>query len=307
MTSTPVPPSGRQCAIEAGPYAAVVVEVGAGLRTLHHRERALVDGYDLHEPVDAARGQMLVPWPNRIRDGRYSFGGRDHQLDLSEPAQHNAIHGLCRWVGWQVAAHRTDQVVLTHRLHAQPGYPFTLDLEVAYTVHAEDGLAVRMTATNVGADPAPYAAGAHPYLTTGQGLDRCTVHLRAETWLPTDAQGLPIGRRPVAGTAYDLRAPQSLAGLALDHAFTGLAREEDGRAWAALAGEDGSTTSLWVDSSFGYIQLYSGDGLPPSRRRTGLAAEPMTAPPNAFITGDDLRVLAPGESFTGGWGIVATR
>ncbi len=53
------------------------------------------------------------------------------------------------------------------------------------------------------------------------------------------------------------------------------------------------------------LQLYTGDTLAPERRRLGLAAEPMTCPPNAFQTGDGIVRLEPGDTFVGRWGVRA--
>ena len=105
-----VAPSGEQHEISAGGYRAVVTECGAALRVLEHDGRPLVAGWPEDEQTSAGRGQLLAPWPNRIRDGRYSFGDRDLQLPLSEPKLHNASHGLVRWASWTVEEH-TDQSV----------------------------------------------------------------------------------------------------------------------------------------------------------------------------------------------------
>ena len=80
-----------------------MVEVGGGLRSYVAAGRELLDGYAQDEPCTAARGQPLIPWPNRLRDGVYEFDGERYQLALSEPAKHNAIHGLVRWTNWSVA------------------------------------------------------------------------------------------------------------------------------------------------------------------------------------------------------------
>jgi aldose 1-epimerase len=61
--------SGDQFEIAAGDYRAVVTECGGGLRVLEHRGRALVDGFAETEMCRAARGQLLMPWPNRIGGG----------------------------------------------------------------------------------------------------------------------------------------------------------------------------------------------------------------------------------------------
>ena len=101
-------PSGEQFEIAAGGYRAVVTECGAALRVLEHAGRPLLDGFAEDEMSPGGRGQLLVPWPNRIRDGAYSFDGRDLQLGLTEPARHNAIHGLARWAAWTPEEHTAD-------------------------------------------------------------------------------------------------------------------------------------------------------------------------------------------------------
>ena len=83
---------------------------------------------------------------------------------------------------------------LEHRLHPTPGYPFTLDLRVEYSL-AEDGLTVRVEATNVGEEPCPYGFGAHPYLAGGDGrVDGLELRIPAETALISDERSIPIGR-----------------------------------------------------------------------------------------------------------------
>src|SRR3712207_4471121 len=94
--------SGTQWTIEAGGHRAVIVEVGGGLRTYTVDGEDIVDGYGPDELAPASAGQVLAPWPNRIRDGRYTFGGEEHQLALSEAPRHNAIHGLVSWVRWRL-------------------------------------------------------------------------------------------------------------------------------------------------------------------------------------------------------------
>ena len=163
-----ISPSGEQWEVAAGEYRAVVTESGGALRRLSWRGRDLVDGFDDDEMTPGGRGQLLMPWPNRIRDGRYSFGGRDLQLALTEPARHNASHGLVRWATFRCTAHTEASVVLETRVQAQTGYPWTLDVSVAYAL-GSDGLSVEQRAVNRSAEPAPYACGAHPYLSAGPG------------------------------------------------------------------------------------------------------------------------------------------
>ena len=81
-----IPPSGEQFELRSGDQRAVVAEVGATLREYRAGGREVIDGFAIDEHADGARGQALVPWPNRIRDGRYDWQGEAHQLDVTEVA-----------------------------------------------------------------------------------------------------------------------------------------------------------------------------------------------------------------------------
>jgi aldose 1-epimerase len=300
MTFTP---SGEQLVIARDAQRATIVEVGGGLREYAVDGRAVLDPYDVGAICDGAHGAPLVPWPNRLADGRYAFDGEDFQVALTEPEKHNAIHGFLLWRSWRVAEHEGDRVTMTARIHPQQGYPFALDVEVAYAL-GDDGLTVTTTATNAGDRPCPYAHGQHPYLSPGAGLiDACDIQLPGRTRITTDGERqLPTGREDVEGTPFDFRARRALGELEIDFAFTDLQRDEDGRAWTRLWGADGTCAELWVDESYNYVEAYTGDTLAPGRARHGLGVEPMTAPPNAFATGEDVIRLQAGASVTTCWG-----
>src|SRR5436190_6409133 len=117
-------PSGRQHRIAHGDQEAIVVEVGGGLRTYRAGGQDVLDGYGEDEMCTAARGQLLLPWPNRIAGGCYRFDGNQLQLPLTEPEQDNAIHGLVRFAAWTATEVEPGRVVMEHLLHPQPGYPF---------------------------------------------------------------------------------------------------------------------------------------------------------------------------------------
>ena len=105
-------PSGAQYEIEFGDQWACAVEVGGGLRAYSVRGRAVLEGYATEELCQAARGQVLAPWPNRIAGGAYSFDSEQQQLPITEPATGNAIHGLVRWDNWELADRGDDRVAL---------------------------------------------------------------------------------------------------------------------------------------------------------------------------------------------------
>jgi aldose 1-epimerase len=298
------PPSGRQFELKSGRQRAVVVEVGGGPREYEVDGRPVLDGYALDTMADGGRGQPLLPWPNRIADGQYEFAGQRLQLPIDEVERRNAIHGLTRWLNWSAAHHGSDRVQLTMILHPRPGYPFTLELTLEYSL-SEVGLTVRTTARNIGDRALPFGAGQHPYLTVGTPfVDQAVLCVPAARRLELDAdRRLPTGRElSVTNSEFDFRTPRPIGPLILDECFSGVERSPDGIARVTLG-----DVVVWMDEHYKYVQVFSGDTLPPERRRRGLAIEPMTCPPNAFRTATDLMVLQPDDSVTLEWGISPSR
>jgi aldose 1-epimerase len=303
-----VPPSGRQYPISHGAQRAIITEVGAGLRTYTLGDQDVIDGYGEDEMCTAARGAPLLPWPNRLQDGRYDFGGVTYQTALTEPAKQNAIHGLTRWRNWSAREHEGDRVLMTLLLHPQEGYPFTLSLGIEYRL-SQHGLSVVTTATNAGTKPLPYGAGQHPYVTVGTDLiDDAVLRVPALLRLDVDERQIPTGRLiPVQRTPYDFVEPRRIGATHLDTAFTSLLPDADGLTRIELAAPDGGRRlSLWMGDAYRFLMVFTGDTIPQvHRRRRGLGIEPMTCAPNAFRTGDGLLVLEPGHSATSKWGLLA--
>jgi aldose 1-epimerase len=296
-------PSGRQFELTRDEQRAVVVEVGAGIREYSVGGRPVLDPYPLEQLCDGAHGAPLIPWPNRLAGGRYSFGGEEHQLPLTEPEQGNAIHGLLRWRAWTAVEHDAERVVMGVRLLPMPGYPFALEVTIEYRL-GQDGLTVTTGAQNIGDRECPFGAGQHPYLSPGEGpIDDCTLQVGAATRLLNDERQIPVGREPVEGTEFDFRRTCLLADRRVDDAFTDLERDGEGRAVAQMASPDGSAVELWVDRSYPFLEIFTGDTLAPARRRRGLGMEPMSCAPDAFNSGDGLVRLAPGESTRMSWGV----
>jgi len=297
-------PSGEQISLQLGAQRATVVEVGGGLRAYALGGWDLIDGYGVHERCSGGRGQPLLPWPNRLRDGRYEWNGSELQLDISEPALHNAIHGIVRWRNWQVRAREGARVVLGHILHGQPGYPFMLDLELEYVLEPR-GLTVTTSARNIGPDACPYGAGMHPYLSLGAPtVDDAILTVPASSLLRTDERAIPVGEEPVDGGPLDFRSPRQIGAVKIDACYTGLDRGPKGETRIELRAPDGSrTVSLWTSPEYDYVMVFTGDTLPAAQRRRGVAIEPMTCAPDAFRSGAGLVRLEPGERHTASWGI----
>jgi aldose 1-epimerase len=293
--------------IRHGGMSAAVTNLGATLRSFATATAdggvEILDGFADDEACSGSRGQILMPWPNRIAGGRYRFGGETLCLPTTESSGGNAIHGLVAAAPWDPELAAGSSCRFTHRLRPQPGYPFALDLSATYTLDAA-GLSVSLAAANVGTGPAPFGAGAHPYLAAGGAalIDDCRVQVPAHTLWETDTRLIPTSRHVVSGWR-DLRSWSQIGPRQFDTAFTDLSRDPDGRARVRFGRADGVEVELWMDGGFGHVMVFTGDTLEAARRRRGLAIEPMSCAADAFNNGVGLRTLRPGERFEASWGI----
>jgi aldose 1-epimerase len=295
-----MPATGEQFEITAGEVRAVVTEVGAGLRAFDAGGRPYVETFGLDQRPPRGSGAVLVPWPNRVAKGRWSWNGSPQQLALTEPEAGNAIHGLLRHGFYRVGERATDTVTLHAAVAPQPGWPVPLDTSIRYAVSA-DGLRITHRVRNVGADPVPFGVGAHPYIRAGNdATDDCELTLAAPLTLPLEG-GLPTGPAREATGDLDFRGGQRLAGRSLDHAFGGcVPADGDDVVRHRLTGPT-SAVELWAEPDFRWVQVFTPDDHP--GRGRAVAVEPMTCPPDALNSGTDLITLAPGEEWSGSWGI----
>jgi aldose 1-epimerase len=293
--------------ISAAGYSAAVIQEGAAVRTLTHEGRDLIVPFPLGEPIPDYRGAIVAPWPNRIPDGRYVFEGAELKVPINEPSRAAALHGLVSHAPWTVLYHEGSRLGMRHVLRPSKGYPFELLLDVSYGVD-ETGFHTTVTATNTGEYPAPYGTCPHPYLVAGSSpLGTWVLELDADTFLDvTPDRLIPLQRASVDGTPFDYRRPRRLGKTAIDHAFTDL-RTIPGNGEARLQLRDplGTGVAMIWGKACPWVQLHTADHEIPERHRIGLAVEPMTCPPNAFNSGDNLTVLLPGTTHNTQWSIQA--
>src|SRR5688572_7917167 len=88
--------------LTAGDARLVVDLRGGGLRTLSVGSWDVLDGYAAGDVPSGRRGGVLLPWPNRIRNGRWTWQGRELQLDIASVAKPTAVHGLVSSQPWHV-------------------------------------------------------------------------------------------------------------------------------------------------------------------------------------------------------------
>jgi len=296
-----------------GRARATITEVAAGLRSYAVSGIDLVEYFPPEVQPPMGAGIVLVPWPNRIRDGVWSQGAVRHQLAVTEPARSNAIHGLLRFAPYRLVSRTSSAVTLGATIFAQSGYPFQLETEVTYAL-VDDGMEVTHTLQNTGEADAPVAVGAHPYLKIGDvPTSDLVVRVSAETHIDVDDRLNPVGESAVDGTRFDLRQGVRVGDLDLDDGFGGVPTP-GGRGQHSLTSPDGRSLTLWGDENMRYVQVFTPRTFP---TRSGphaecgdaavtgqaVAIEPMTAPADAFNSGAGLRWLAPGETWSVRWGI----
>ncbi|MHA3682696.1 aldose 1-epimerase family protein [Leucobacter sp. HY1908] len=308
---TPTPVSGEQFELSLGDQRAVIASVGASLRLYRVEGRDLVVPFAADELRPAYRGATVAPWPNRVVDGRYGFDEQDFQLAITEVGRDHALHGFTPWLAFTPRNRTPHSVTLVACVEPQAGYPWRVEVETTYEL-GDRGLTQRVTARNLSAHAAPYGVCPHPYLVAGEGrVDDWVLTLPADSVLEVTVDRLaPTELAPVTvdSDRFDFRAARLIADAEIDHAFTGLHRDDAGLARVELRAAGSGVAMTW-DAACPWLQIHTADLSNPAHpgHRAGLAVEPMTCAPDAFNRGQDagLVVLAPGATHTASWSIGA--
>ncbi len=220
---------------------------------------------------------ILFPFPNRIRDGRFTFQGR-----TCEP--NPPRHGFVRDKVWQVLDHGASAergAWLTagfdardHAAQILAQFPFPFRVAVTYRLH-DGGLEMETVAQNTGDADMPAGFGIHPYF---RKPTHGTITVPAgQRWELADS--LPTGRLLDVVDTYDLRAKADLHNLQLDDIFTAVTPDADGQTRCYLTDDDaGRQTVVEFDAKqFPHVVVYT----PPAPRQA-ICIEPNTCPTDAF-------------------------
>ncbi len=248
-------------------------------------------------------GTVLAPWPNRIEDGIWWLDGEKQQLDITEPALNNALHGLLMAAPYRATEQSEEVLELAAAVFPQHGYPFQLHTTVRYEL-LDDGLRVTHGFRNVGEGHAPVAVGTHPFFTIGGvATEDLVLTVDADSHFDVDERLNPVREVPVEGTEFDLRSGRRVGELSLDDGF-GAVRVVGGVSRHRLTAPDGRFVELWQDESFGYVQVFTTRAFPhDGGEHLAIAVEPMTAPANGFNSGEGVHWLEPGEGWSATWGV----
>jgi aldose 1-epimerase len=290
--------------IRSGDFQAEIRLKGAGLNFLKFQNRDLVDPYVREDEPHRFRGVVLAPWPNRIRDGRYTFNGREFTLRKNENNRGNALHGLVFDVDWGIQTRESNSVSLATLVHANDGYPTDLEVIVRYTLSGE-GLECKVDSKNIGKQSAPYGVSIHPYLVADETfkVDQCVLTMPSHEYMEVDRDRLlPLGVNKITSN-LDFNSGKQIGTDFIDHAFH-IDKSKENQ-YVTLVAPSGKGVKISYSETAKWIQIHTADREGGADSRTCLAVEPMSCPPDAFNSGVDLTVLSAGESHTIFWEISA--
>ena len=238
---------------------------------------------------------VLFPFPNRVRDGRFTFDGETFTVDPPR-------HGFVRDKPWRVQSHGASDgegAWLTSSFDAADypdeilrQFPFPFQIEITHRLR-EARLTIEAAARNTGQKRMPAGFGIHPYFRKPvEGLLRVPAAARWEL-----ADSLPTGRVvPVEGE-YDLREGKSFDGMNLDDIFTRVETGADGLARCSIMDDVGGIETVVEFSTerLPHVVVYT----PPAPRRA-VCVEPNSCPTDAFNLQaqgieSDVIVLGAGE------------
>ncbi|MDX2003561.1 MAG: hypothetical protein SFW35_14085 [Chitinophagales bacterium] len=290
-----------------GESVSIIHDFGTAINALtlqsNGRNYQLLRGAALSKEMVGQRwykGVKLSPFPNRVRDGKYTFQGKEYQLPINEEARHNALHGFVynkpfELIG-HVEGHTEASVEFEYNYNGKvEGYPFPFRLSLTYIL-SEEGLECSTTVLNTGKEAMPIGDGWHPYFKTGTSVDKLHLLLPPGDLIEVDERLNPSGKKSPFSKFNQL----TVIG---DHQFdTGFALKivDDIATTQLYDPQQNLTISLWQEtgpSKYNFLQVY----IPPDRQ--SIAIEPMTCSADAFNNGDGLIVLQPGEHFNAKYGV----
>jgi aldose 1-epimerase len=254
----------------------------------------LADGYRDAAEVAARPGSrfaIMVPFAGRIADARYTFDGQPQDLQPGVVgAERASRHGFVRDAAFDVAAMSANengaQVTLTTTaIRPQPGYPHAIDLSVTFTLDA-GGITLEASMRNVGDSVAPCFFGWHPYFRLAAStVDGWQLQIPAQTLICSDADLIALSGVAAYvslddAPALDFREPRLLGDSILDHEYTDLHAEADGRIRTRLRDPaSGLGIAVWQEG--GVMHAFTADTASRDARRA-VALEPMECMANAF-------------------------
>lgn len=263
--------------------------------------RDIADGFRDEKELLGHKGSrfaIMAPFANRVNDARYTFEGKSYDLQPGAVGADRAIrHGFVRAVTFDIQREHADDdhasvTLFTRAIRPEtnPGYPFSLDVTVTFTLD-DKGLTLESRTRNVGDHAAPAFFGWHPYFRLSDNpIEGWVLQVPADTVIGTGEDFIPLpGTRAwkaldKADASLDFRKPRPIGDLALNNTYTDLQLDADGRARTRLRDpKSGTGIAVWQEK--GVMLVFTSDTAERDARKS-VALEPMECMADAFNRDD---------------------
>jgi aldose 1-epimerase len=284
-----------------GDMIAVVPAFGANLLDVQFSNISVLDGY--HTPEDLIKNKwskniILFPFPNRLRDGKYQYGGKTYQFDINNASTHNAIHGFSKNVEMHVSnveVKKEFASIMCTYTHAgtHKAYPFHFSFSITFILRG-GSLEIEMSFTNTDKVALPVGLGWHPYFRISDTSDATALQMPDCQLIDIDERMLPTGKKTLF---TDFEKLKKIGDTTLDNGFYITNRTKKAE---VILKSDKGTLTYWQETGaakWNFLQVFT----PPHRQ--SIALEPMTCNIDAFNTQDGLVHLLPKASLQGRFGV----
>ena len=257
-------------------------------------------------PIPTRSGNpVLFPFPNRIRDGRFTWDGKEYQLPINGPNGRHAIHGFACRKKWRVLESSSSpaKAWVTAQFQGSIDAPETLaywpaDYRITLTIELEPNrLTFVARMDNPDAKPLPFGLGYHPYFAVPFAAGgECSVSSPARAMWKL-VENVPTGQIVPPPPDHDLRTPRRIADLHLDDVYTDFGPQTGLSRQGRIEQPEVGAMEVWTSPGFRELVAFT----PPHRK--AICLEPYTCTTDAAnlqARGIDAgwRVLMPGDAVT---------
>lgn len=279
----------------------LVPKHGACLLDVVIQNQPVLDGYQTPQELSVnrwAKNTVLFPFPNRMRNGQFSWEGKTYQFPINDHQTNTALHGFGMAQPMDVTSigftdeHATITCSYNYK-GTLPYFPFPFNFHIRFTLSEPNRFDVEMSVQNTGASSMPIGLGWHPYFQLSEKVDELELQVPVSAMVGIDQYMIPTGKRYEYA---EFEVAQRIGSTVLDNCFE--LPELAGKTKVHLKGPTG-TLEYWQETGpqkFNYIQLFT----PPYR--SSLAIEPMTCNVDAFNNMEGLIHLEPDEKWSGQFG-----
>lgn len=276
---------------------------GASLTDLILDGKSILDG--CKTPVEVSvnnwgKSSMLFPFPNRLREGRYEWGGEILEFPVNDPATGTALHGLgmdkdIELIGYEIGENDATAVCQYQSRGENASYPFPFTFTAVFKIEYPGQLTITLAFRNDGDRPIPAGLGWHPYFHLGYSeIKDLEFQMPVCQLVGIDASMIPTGKR----YAYDdFAVSKKIGTTVLDNCFA--LPDQEGIAETFLR-KGGEQLRFWQETGpgkYNFLQVFT------PAHRSSIAIEPMTCNIDAFNNGEGLAVIEPGAEIRARFGM----